>query len=120
MFMENNFSDKQMRDKLKGIEAPYDPKAWGQMESMLDEKKERRPAFWWWFGGAAACMLLLGGVLGYKFSGSSSQSSVNTGQTPVSSLKSSVNTNQSPVRGLQSLGKEKQSAVNTNQSPAES
>lgn len=63
--MESN-SDKQLREKLKGFEAPFDPEAWGQMEAMLDEKKKRRGFFWWWFGGIAAGLLLFG-VLGYEF-----------------------------------------------------
>ena len=36
--MESN-SDKQLREKLSGTEFPFDPKAWGQMEAMLDEKR---------------------------------------------------------------------------------
>lgn len=63
--MESN-SDKQLREKLQGFEAPFDPEAWAQMEDMLDKKKKRRGFFWWWFGGIAAGVLLVG-VLGYRF-----------------------------------------------------
>ncbi|MES2620072.1 MAG: hypothetical protein V4615_04400 [Bacteroidota bacterium] len=62
--MENN-SDKQLRDKLKGIEPPFDPKAWENMEVMLDKKKKRRGFFWLWAGGIAASLLLVG-VIGYE------------------------------------------------------
>src|SRR4051812_7675083 len=55
--MENN-SDKRMRDKLQGLQVPYDPQAWAAMEAMLDNKKKRRGIFWWWFGGVAASLLL--------------------------------------------------------------
>ncbi len=49
--MESN-SDKILRDKLKGIELPYEPKAWMEMEQMLDKKKERKGFFMWWLGAA--------------------------------------------------------------------
>jgi len=52
--MENN-SDKQMRDKLKGLELPYDPQAWEQMEAMLDKKKKNAAAL---FGGGLAVQQL--------------------------------------------------------------
>lgn len=60
--MENN-SDKFLREKLSNTEFPFDPKAWEQMEAMLDKKKKRRVFFWWWIGGAAAALLLLVSVL---------------------------------------------------------
>lgn len=62
--MESN-TDKQLREKLKGVEYPFDPQAWEQMEAMLNEKKKRRGFFWWWFGGIAAGLLLFA-VLGYE------------------------------------------------------
>ncbi|MCW5906563.1 MAG: hypothetical protein KIS94_01805 [Chitinophagales bacterium] len=62
--MESN-ADKQLREKLKGVEYPFDPQAWEQMEAMLDEKKKRRGFLWWWFGGIAAGLLLFA-VLGYE------------------------------------------------------
>lgn len=62
--MESN-ADKQLREKLKGVEYPFDPQAWEQMEAMLDEKKKRRGFFWWWFGGAAAALFLVAGTMGY-------------------------------------------------------
>jgi hypothetical protein len=61
--MESN-SDKQLREKLSSTEFPFDPKAWEQMEAMLDEKKKRRGFFWWWTGGIAAALLLV--VFGYE------------------------------------------------------
>ena len=62
--MENN-SDKEMRDKLQQVEFPFDPKAWDQMESMLNEDRKPRAFFWWWFGGVAACLLLATAIIGY-------------------------------------------------------
>lgn len=59
--MENN-ADKHLRDKLQGLQMPYDPAAWEQMEAMLDKKKKRRGFFWWWTGGIAAALLLTGGT----------------------------------------------------------
>ncbi len=57
--MANN-TDKEMRGKLQGFEAPMDPAAWQQMEAMLNKKKKRRPLLWWWTGGSVAAVLLLG------------------------------------------------------------
>jgi hypothetical protein len=62
--MESN-ADKQLREKLKGMEYPFDPQAWEHMEAMLDEKKKRRGFFWWWFGGIAAALLITAGTVGY-------------------------------------------------------
>lgn len=56
--MESN-TDKAMRDKLQGLEMPFDPAAWEQMEAMLDKKDRRRGLFWWWFGSGMAALLLL-------------------------------------------------------------
>lgn len=64
--MENNFSDKGLREKLRSVEAPFDPKAWEQMEQMLDRKKKRRFIFWWWTAGGIAAFILLG-VAGYEW-----------------------------------------------------
>ncbi len=60
--MENN-TDKKIADKLKGIEMPYEPEAWQEMEALLDKKKKRRVIFWWFFGSGIAACLLLGGLL---------------------------------------------------------
>ncbi len=60
--MANN-TDKEMRSKLQSFEAPMDPAAWQQMESMLNKKKKRRPLLWWWTGGSVAAVLLLGVLL---------------------------------------------------------
>ena len=102
--MENNFSDKQMRDKLKGIEAPFDPQAWEQMEAKLDNEKKRRGFFWWWFSGAAAGMLLLAGVLGYQqltvHGSQSNRSSVYGLPAGQAGLQSKVNTGPVPVNNL--------------------
>jgi hypothetical protein len=62
--MESN-ADKQLREKLKGVEYPFDPQAWEQMEAMLDEKKKRRGFFWWWLGSIAAALLITAGTIGY-------------------------------------------------------
>jgi len=62
--MENN-SDKEMRDKLQNMEFPYDPKAWAQMETMLNEKTQPKRFFWWWFSGVAAG-LFIAALLGYR------------------------------------------------------
>lgn len=62
--MESN-SDKQLRDKLTGNEFPFDPQAWEQMETMLDEKKKRRGIFWWWFSGGIAAGIIITLGLGY-------------------------------------------------------
>ena len=43
--MESN-SDKEMRDKLRGVELPFDPKAWEQMDAMLE--KDRKPKIFFW------------------------------------------------------------------------
>ena len=61
--MESN-SDKQLRDKLTGVEFRFDPQAWEQMEDMLDKKKKRRGFFWWWTGGIAAALLFA--IVGYE------------------------------------------------------
>ncbi len=60
--MENN-TDKRIADKLKGIEMPYEPEAWQEMEALLEKKKKRRVIFWWFFGSGIAACLLLGGLL---------------------------------------------------------
>lgn len=62
--MESN-ADKQLREKLNGVDYPFDPQAWEKMEAMLDEKKKRRGFFWWWFGGIAAALLITAGTIGY-------------------------------------------------------
>src|ERR1043165_190504 len=63
--MENN-SDKPLRDKLNSNEFPFDPQAWAQMETMLDDKK-KRPVLFWWAGGIAAALFF--GILGYELRG---------------------------------------------------
>lgn len=60
--MESN-ADKMMRKKLTNTEFPFDPQAWEQMETMLDQKKKRRAVFWWWFGGAGMAAALIGWIL---------------------------------------------------------
>jgi hypothetical protein len=91
--MENNFSDKEMRDKLNSIEFPFEPKAWEQMEAMLDKKKKRRGFFWWWTGGIAAALLL--GIAGYEVNRQqTTDNRQQTGQqSTVSGLQSSVDKN---------------------------
>lgn len=56
--MDDKSSDKLIRDKLQGLEFPYEPKAWEQMKSMLDEKNDRKGFFWWWATGVAALLLI--------------------------------------------------------------
>ncbi len=63
--MENN-SDKEMRDKLRGVEQPFDPKAWEQMEAMLEKDRKPKAFIWWWMGGVAACLMLGAGIFGYQ------------------------------------------------------
>jgi Outer membrane protein beta-barrel domain len=62
--MESN-SDKEMRDKLRGVELPFDPKAWEQMEAMLEKERKPKAFIWWWTGGIAAALILATGILGY-------------------------------------------------------
>ena len=95
--MESN-SDKEMRNKLQGAELPFDPKAWEQMEAMLDEKKDRKGFFWWWFGGVAACLLLAGGMFGYhQFINSGATNAASTNQ-PVAQLNNtSTKINAAPL-----------------------
>lgn len=62
--MESN-SDKAMRDKLQGVEVPFDPAAWEQMEAMLDKKEKKRGFFWLWFSAGMAALLLLTGAGAY-------------------------------------------------------
>jgi hypothetical protein len=62
--MENN-SDKELRGKLQNVEFPFDPKAWEQMEAMLEEKRKPKVILWWWVGGIAACLILGMGMYGY-------------------------------------------------------
>lgn len=62
--MESN-SDKAMRDKLGGVEMPFDPAAWEQMEAMLNKEEKKRGFFWWWFGAGMAGLLLLAGAGAY-------------------------------------------------------
>lgn len=83
--MENN-SDKKLRDKLKGIEASYDPLAWENMEAMLDKKKKRRGFFWLWTGGIAAALLLVG-VIGYELGVNSSESREAKGKFNTNEIK---------------------------------
>ena len=38
--MENN-TDRELKDKLQSLDFPFDPKAWEQMESKLEENRKR-------------------------------------------------------------------------------
>ncbi len=106
--MENN-SDKEIRDKLQNVEFPFDPKAWGQMESMLEEKRKPKGFFWWWFSGVAACLLLAGGIYGYHQFTNSSQNSKSTSAENISTTD----------KNIVALGVKPKSAVqNTNSSSA--
>jgi hypothetical protein len=62
--MENN-PDNELRDKLRGIHFPYDPKAWEQMEAMLEKERRPKGLFWWWFGSTAACLFFAASVVSY-------------------------------------------------------
>ena len=62
--MESN-GDKEMRDKLRGVELPFDPKAWEQMDAMLEKDRKPKIFFWWWTGGIAACLFMAAGIFGY-------------------------------------------------------
>lgn len=78
--MESN-SDKAMREKLQGFDAPFDPAAWEQMEAMLNKDEKKRGFFWWWFGAGMLSLLLLtggGAYLAMHHSTQSSQLAVNT------------------------------------------
>lgn len=78
--MESN-SDKAMRAKLQGVEMPFDPAAWEQMEAMLNKDEKKRGFFWWWFGAGMASLLLLtggGAYLAMHHSTQSSQLAINT------------------------------------------
>jgi hypothetical protein len=55
--MENKF-DKQVREKLKDVQLPFDEKAWQQMQQLLDGQKKQRISFYWWFGGIAILLLV--------------------------------------------------------------
>jgi hypothetical protein len=59
--MESN-SDKEMRDKLRGVELPFDPKAWEQMDAMLEKDRKPKAFLWWSMGGIAACLIMAGGI----------------------------------------------------------
>ena len=81
--MESN-SDKAMRDKLQGVEMPFDPAAWEQMEAMLNKDEKKRGFFWWWFGAGMAALILLSGAGAYVAMHSSTQGeqlAVNTVRT---------------------------------------
>ncbi len=58
-------SDKLLRDKLKGMEYPFDARAWNDMEAMLEGKKKKRGFVFWWLNGFFALALL--GAGGYFF-----------------------------------------------------
>jgi hypothetical protein len=63
--MESN-SDKEMRDKLRGVELPFDPKAWEQMDAMLEKDRKPKAFIWWWTGGIAAALILGAVLFGYN------------------------------------------------------
>ena len=62
--MENN-TDKELRDKLQSLDFPFDPTAWEQMESKLEEDRKPKGFMWWWFGGIAASLLIVAGMYGH-------------------------------------------------------
>ena len=62
--MENN-TDRELKDKLQSLDFPFDPKAWEQMESKLEENRKPKGFLWWWFGGVAASLLVVAGMYGY-------------------------------------------------------
>jgi len=63
--MENN-SDKILRDKLAGLQPPFEPQAWQQMEAMLNKNEKPKGFLFWWLGGIA--FLLATGILLYSVS----------------------------------------------------
>ena len=58
--MERNLNDKQLREKLQSAEYSFDPKAWEQMDAMLDSKSKTKIVPWWW--SAAALLVISIGV----------------------------------------------------------
>ncbi|RPD38372.1 outer membrane beta-barrel protein [Chitinophaga barathri] len=50
-----------IRKKLQEAEPSFDPAAWEQMKSKLDDADRRRPFWWWWAGG----LLLIVGLGGW-------------------------------------------------------
>lgn len=126
--MESN-SDKAMRDKLQGVEMPFDPAAWEQMEAMLNKDEKKRGFFWWWFGAGMTALLLLSGAGGYVAMHSSTQGeqlAVNgkrtkvktesaTGSTSINSTQPSEASNASVVNGKQAnvIGNEEEANLSS-------
>lgn len=106
--MESN-ADKHLRDKLQGLQMPYDPAAWEQMEAMLDKKKKRRGFFWWWTGGIAAAVLLTGGT--YLFMQQAKQDNPTT--TQQTALNNTVASNNKAGTGVTGTGQSNSHAQNT-------
>jgi hypothetical protein len=61
--MENN-SDKIIREKLAGLQPPFEPAAWQQMEAMLNKKEKPKGFLFWWLGAIA--VLLATGIVLYS------------------------------------------------------
>lgn len=126
--MESN-SDKAMRDKLQGVEMPFDPAAWEQMEAMLNKDEKKRGFFWWWFGAGMTALLLLSGAGAYVAMHSSTQGeqlAVNgkrtkvktesaTGSTSINSTQPSEASNASVVNGKQAnvIGNEEEANLSS-------
>ena len=107
--MENN-SDKEMRDKLKGVDVPFDPKAWEQMETMLNEDRKPRAFFWWWFGGVAACLLLVTAIIGYYQFGHNSS----TSNAPMAVSQNEVGNNTAPSNSNSQIPAPSQTSTSEN------
>lgn len=101
--MESN-SDKAMRDKLQGVEVPFDPAAWEQMEAMLDKKEKKRGFFWLWFSAGMAALLLLTGAGAYlsMYGESDKQLALAKEQTSVNNAPGNTEGNEQEVGGRQS------------------
>jgi hypothetical protein len=117
--MESNAEDKMMREKLKGVEFPFEQASWDKMEAMLGkEEKKRRGFFWWWFSGAALFTLLASGV-GYLLlnpKASNEQLLVN-GNNPHeinSTLSENSNNTTAPVASISPVSEDKQAEAQTN------
>ena len=106
--MENN-ADKEMRDKLRRVELPFDPAAWEQMDAMLEKDRKPKAFIWWWFGGVAACLMLGMGIYGYQ---QYTNRENTTNAIAVNANKQSDGTAVAVKAGKQTVGTAKSTSIN--------
>src|SRR6187402_1408095 len=108
--MENN-SDKIIREKLAGLQPPFEPQAWQQMEAMLNKNEKPKGFLFWWLGGIA--FLLATGIVMYSVNTTNKeQLSMNNEQLPIE--KTADNGQQTTKKNTTTIN-EKQQTINNEQ-----